>query len=89
MARRRTCSVFLTLLALFLLGTLVVLSTVSFYLSIDPKAYITDNEVNQNNNASDSRQERIPRILHQTWRTDTLPERWQQVSQHCRDLMPD
>ncbi|KZW04351.1 hypothetical protein EXIGLDRAFT_828231 [Exidia glandulosa HHB12029] len=89
MARRRTCSVFLSLLAVFLLGTVVVLSTVSFYLSIDPKAYITEHEVNQQLNASDSRQERIPRILHQTWRTDTLPDRWQPVSQHCRDLMPD
>lgn len=92
MARRRTCSLFLSLLALFLLGTVVVLSTVSFYLAIDPKAYISEPEVLKaaaRHNDSDRRQERIPRILHQTWRTEELPERWRPVSQHCRDLMPD
>jgi hypothetical protein len=33
--------------------------------------------------------ERIPRILHQTWKEDRLPERWQIVSDRCRDMHPD
>ncbi|KAH7105503.1 nucleotide-diphospho-sugar transferase [Auriculariales sp. MPI-PUGE-AT-0066] len=92
MARRRTCSLFLSLLALFLFGTVIVLSTVSFYLAIDPKAYLSEAEVHraaQQLNTSDARPERIPRILHQTWRTEDLGERWGPISQRCREMMPD
>ncbi|THV08433.1 hypothetical protein K435DRAFT_959002 [Dendrothele bispora CBS 962.96] len=95
MARRRPLFVFLVILGLFLVGTVVVLSSVTYYLAIDPSAYLSELEVPilENNtrwNASDHGQvERIPRILHQTWRTETLPPRWKTVSQECRDMMPD
>lgn len=83
----------LTLLALFLSGTVIVLSTVSFYLAIDPAAYITELELEPYTGArfNDSTRphERIPRILHQTWKSDTLPERWQAVSNQCRETMAD
>jgi mannosyltransferase OCH1-like enzyme len=36
-----------------------------------------------------TRQPRIPRIIHQTWKTDVLPERWEAVRQGCVDLHPD
>lgn len=87
MPRRRTGQLSLTLLALFLVGTVVVLSTVSFYLKIDPDAYLSEDELSfdQYRNIS----ERIPRILHQTWKTETLPDKWSGISQECRDLMPD
>ncbi|KAH6915347.1 MIPC synthase [Coprinopsis sp. MPI-PUGE-AT-0042] len=89
MNTRRAVYIFLSVLALFLVGTVVVLSSVTYYLAIDPKAYITEAEV-QSALANTSRQnERIPRIIHQTWKTDVLPPRWQPISQACRDMMPD
>ncbi|KAG6336701.1 hypothetical protein ID866_2408 [Astraeus odoratus] len=33
--------------------------------------------------------ERIPRILHQTWKSETLPSRWKDISQACRYMMND
>lgn len=95
MSRRRVFYVFLSVLALFLLGTVIVLSSVTYYLAINPNAYLSDLQVpilpnNTRWNASQHGQiERIPRILHQTWKTDTLPERWKDISQACRDMMPD
>jgi len=93
--RRRTVHVLLFILALFLLGTVLVLSSVSYYLSIPDLAYITEKELNDvstpnNQNSSHHRRpERIPRIIHQTWKSETLPDRWQAVSEECRALMPD
>lgn len=87
MARRRVFQILLAILALFLLGTVVVLSTISFYLRIDDTAYLSEQEVLAN--VDTNLTERIPRILHQTWKTDTLPEKWSGVSQGCRDIMPD
>jgi mannosyltransferase OCH1-like enzyme len=93
--RRRTVHVLLFVLALFLLGTVLVLSSVSYYLSIPELAYITEEELNSavgspNQNSSQHHGlERIPRIIHQTWKSETLPEKWQPVSDACRALMPD
>ncbi|KZS97669.1 hypothetical protein SISNIDRAFT_481572 [Sistotremastrum niveocremeum HHB9708] len=87
MARRRVFQILLAILALFLLGTVVVLSTISFYLRIDDTAYLSEQEVQANVDANLT--EVIPRILHQTWKSDTLPEKWRGVSQGCRDIMPD
>jgi len=90
MARRRGLLILLSLLGLILLGTVIVLSSFTYYLSIDPSAYLTELEVPDNGQQrSNSTQERIPRIIHQTWKTDTLPERWKGISQGCRDMMPD
>lgn len=95
MARRRTLYIALSLLGLVLLGTVVLLSSVSYYLAIDPSAYLTELEVpilgnSTRWNASEHGQvERIPRILHQTWKTEILPEKWRGISQECRDMMPD
>jgi mannosyltransferase OCH1-like enzyme len=90
---RKGLLIFLTILGLFLVGTVVVLSSISYWLAIDQLAYVTEREVpstaGRDNSTSSLANERIPRILHQTWKTDTLPERWQPVSQQCRDLMPD
>ncbi|BGP12512.1 hypothetical protein JCM10213_006923 [Rhodosporidiobolus nylandii] len=32
---------------------------------------------------------RIPKLIHATWKTDVLPERWEKVRQGCIDLHPD
>lgn len=93
--RRRVIYVFLTILGLFLVGTVVVLSSISYYLAIDQAAYLTELEVPILDNVTrwDASEhgmvERIPRILHQTWKSETLPVRWQNVSKGCRDMMPD
>ena len=90
MFRRRTVYALLCLLATVLVGTVVVLSSISYYLSIDVAAYITEDEVNAA--LSDSHgalPERVPRIIHQTWKSETLPSNWANLSQRCRDMMPD
>ena len=94
-ARRRPVKIFPIILALFLVGTIIVLSSVSFYLSIDSAAYLTQEEVGlAENDASwnataQGKVERIPRIIHQTWKSETLPERWRTISEECREMMPD
>ena len=94
-SRRRSLQIFLFILALFLIGTVVVLSSISIYLSIDYSAYLTDEEVGPPEedaawNATElGLVERIPRIIHQTWKSETLPDRWKNISQECRDMMPD
>lgn len=95
MARRRTLYIFLSVLGLFLFGTVVVLSSVTYYLAIDPSAYLTEIEIPPSDNvtrwnATDhGKVERIPRIIHQTWKSETLPVRWQGISQECRDMNSD
>ena len=90
MFRRRTVYALLCLLATVLVGTVVVLSSISYYLSIDNAAYITEDEVNLVlNDSQHTLPERIPRIIHQTWKSETLPAKWADVSQGCRDMMPD
>ena len=90
MLRRRTVYALLCLLATVLVGTVVVLSSISYYLSIDNLAYITEDEVNSVlNDTHHTVPERIPRIIHQTWKSETLPAKWANVSQGCRDMMPD
>jgi mannosyltransferase OCH1-like enzyme len=95
MFRRKSLNIFLSILALFLLGTVVVLSSITYYLAIDPSAYLSELEVPHANstqrwNATEHGQiERIPRIIHQTWKTENIPDKWKSVSQSCRSLMPD
>ncbi|KAG6821615.1 hypothetical protein H0H93_000124 [Arthromyces matolae] len=95
MNRRRLFYIFLSILALFLVGTVVVLSSITYYLAIDPNAYLTELEVpflgnDTRWNATEHNQvELVPRILHQTWKTDVLPPRWQGISDACRKMHPD
>ena len=95
MNKRRAIYVSLSILALFLLGTVLVLSSVTYYLAVDPAAYISESEVpildntTRWNAAAHGKVERIPRIIHQTWKTETLPARWRGISQACRDMMSD
>jgi mannosyltransferase OCH1-like enzyme len=95
MIRRRSLCISLFILALFLLGTVAVLSSISYYLTLDPAAYLDDDQVpildnlTRWNATEHGQTERIPRILHQTWKVETLPVQWQDISQNCRDMMPD
>jgi inositol phosphorylceramide mannosyltransferase catalytic subunit len=93
--RRKSFCILLIFLALFLLGTVVVLSSISYYLTIDPAAYLDDQQVpildsvTRWNATEHGKVEIVPRILHQTWKSETLPAEWQDISQGCRDMMPD
>ncbi|KAM0793436.1 hypothetical protein ACM66B_000881 [Microbotryomycetes sp. NB124-2] len=162
---RRALCVFLTLLALVLVGTVIVLSTVVRYFGVDRRDVITEPEMlaaeqwaaaaahelaatteqrapfaaadddtgdddgnrerlqdwslpvgdsalqaaaglaeRSGGNVADARalasaferrdtstQSRpgIPKIIHQTWKTNDLPDRWKSVRQTCIDLHPD
>ncbi|WFD40000.1 uncharacterized protein MJAP1_002982 [Malassezia japonica] len=105
---RRTSSVLLALLGLFLLGTVGVLSLVRAYFRVDDTAYILATELgtfpeiranarpaaldiapNANASAVDVPHERIPRIIHQTWKTETLPPHWAKTRAECAAMMPD
>jgi len=35
------------------------------------------------------KKERIPRIIHQTWKMNILPDIWEVVLKTCLNLMPD
>ncbi|KAH8105909.1 nucleotide-diphospho-sugar transferase [Cristinia sonorae] len=94
--RRRTVYTLLCLLATFLIGTVLVLSSISYYLSIDARAYLTEREIDAPFAldtpwvaSAHGKVERIPRIIHQTWKSETLPPKWVNVSQSCRDINPD
>lgn len=39
--------------------------------------------------AGEAPAEKIPRIIHQTWKTNELPPHWAKVREHCRAMMPD
>ncbi|WFC94587.1 hypothetical protein MBRA1_001220 [Malassezia brasiliensis] len=105
---RRTSSVLLGCLGLFLLGTVGVLSIVRAYFKVDDIAYIQHTELgtlaeisrgvrpaalsiapDARLNATDVPIERIPRIIHQTWKTDTLPPQWAKTRAGCAAMMPD
>ena len=90
--RRRTVHALLFILGLFLLGTVIVLSSVSYYLSIPDVAYISEEELNSPLDSpfqNSTQYQRIPKIIHQTWKSETLPDKWKAVSDGCRNLMPD
>ncbi|KAK0232868.1 nucleotide-diphospho-sugar transferase [Armillaria fumosa] len=92
MPRRSVLCILLSLLGLFLVGTVIVLSSVSSYLAIDPDAYLIEHNMpilDRWNATEHGRVERVPRLFHQTAKTDILAEKWRLVSLQCRDLMPD
>ncbi|KAG7450789.1 uncharacterized protein BT62DRAFT_885317 [Guyanagaster necrorhizus] len=95
MARRSVLCVLLSLLGLFLVGTVVVLSSISSYLTIDPDAYLSEHKVptlrshDRWNATEHGWVERVPRVLHQTAKTDILSEKWRSVSLQCQNIMPD
>ncbi|WFD30030.1 hypothetical protein MSPP1_001043 [Malassezia sp. CBS 17886] len=88
---RRASTVLLGLLALFLLGTVLVLSTVRSLFRVEVSAFVEATELGTWDEIRagarpavlDAREPhgaepraRIPKIIHQTWKTETLPERW-------------
>lgn len=150
--RSRLTTVVLILVSLFLIGTVIVLSTAKAYFSIDKSAYILSEElgtwqqikwggangdslpagwatrypwlyqmlrskgqqgsnsgvVEENQDiagglssassssstqqladASLSPPEKVPRIIHQTWKSEQLPPKWQAIREECMAMHPD
>ncbi|PLW34560.1 hypothetical protein PCASD_12932 [Puccinia coronata f. sp. avenae] len=77
--RRSWVDYLLALLVLVIIGTVVVLSTVNFYMGIYPSDLILPSELE----AEPLRPSRVPKIIHQTWKTDQIPERWVPVRESC------
>ncbi|EMD36796.1 glycosyltransferase family 32 protein [Gelatoporia subvermispora B] len=93
MLRRRAICIMLCFLAIMLLCTTAVLAYVSHHLAIDSEAFIVDPGVTNapppSSHSTSPSPERIPRIIHQTWKSEELPDTWANLSQGCRDMMPD
>lgn len=134
MVGRRALCCTVSTLAVILVGTVIVLSTVVSYFGVDTRDVITEGEMsqfeswaaeslavysNQSERGDDISVEgggapwddgqgeagggelgdegrdgstptqRIPKIVHQTWKEATLPERWEKVRQNCMELHPD
>lgn len=77
--RRSWIDYSLVLLVLIILGTIAVLSTVNLYMGIYPSDVILLSELE-----TDAPQpSRVPKIIHQTWKTEQIPERWVPVRESC------
>ena len=42
-----------------------------------------------NSSLLESRPQLIPKIIHQTYKNESIPEIWQVAAQSCKDLHPD
>lgn len=101
---KRLAALALFLVALVIAGTLTVLGLAKHYFDIDVLDKITVEEAQEwtlsrslpyGTDPSELPQdetrpvEKIPRIIHQTWKTNTLPERWSAVRDKCLEMHPD
>ena len=96
--RSGRCSIILVrLFALFLLGTIIVLALIRQHFRINEDEYIRVSErpaVLDHGSPMKMKEdamppEKIPRIIHQTWKTEELPPQWAEVREGCARLMPD
>lgn len=52
-------------------------------------ASLTPAEAIEEEQRTGLKREKIPRIVHQTWKTDILPERWVAVRKDCMRMLPN
>ncbi|CAO1613048.1 unnamed protein product [Sympodiomycopsis kandeliae] len=58
--------------------------------AVDPSASLPPLRDNSPKPADpNSPPEKIPRIIHQTWKSETLPPKWDAVRQECAEIHPD
>lgn len=101
---KRIAALCLCLVALVIAGTLTVLGTAKHYFDIDVRDVITleetqdweakkplpyGTELNEDQRLQQRPVEKIPRIIHQTWKTNVLPEKWLAVRDKCLEMHPD
>lgn len=79
-SKRRSClDYILYLLIVVTLGTIAVLTTVHSYVGIYPSDLILPSELE----VEPLRPSRVPKIIHQTWKTNQIPDRWIPVRESC------
>jgi mannosyltransferase OCH1-like enzyme len=67
----------------YLVSTLIaLLFETGLSTAIDPKALISQQHLDESHRL-------IPKILHQTWKNETVPEEWAIAQYTCLDLHPD
>jgi mannosyltransferase OCH1-like enzyme len=96
---RKVAFTLLTLLGLVLVGTVVVLSFVQVYFGVDERDQISLEEVDYWQHANvlpfgstpsnGSKVEKVPRIVHQTWKTVNIPEKWIHIRERCMAMNPE
>lgn len=67
---------------------MTALYTIRSYFGVYEADVISPDEVALFNQSSTSAGRRIPRIIHQTWKSDVIPEKWVAVRQSCEVLHP-
>lgn len=88
---RRSVGIFLLLLLVIVGFALHSVSTLLALLIEDASAdAILKSEIPAaNSTLIDQRPQKIPKIIHQTYINESIPERWQAAQQACIDLHPD
>ncbi|KAH9811140.1 family 32 glycosyltransferase [Melampsora americana] len=95
----------LLLLLLIVLGTIIVLSTANAFFGIHTLDLITSQDLQNSlispdpsssssssipsSSSSSIRNTSIPKIIHQTWKTEKIPDRWLPVRSTCAALHSD
>ncbi|KAK9893600.1 glycosyltransferase family 32 protein [Cystobasidium minutum MCA 4210] len=95
----------LSFLAAFLLGTVIVLSVVKSFFGVDWNDAIDTHEIKyyeslhtlpygsddlpSSSNTSNTIIEKVPRIIHQTWKSSSLPSKWNTLSKTCQSMHKD
>ncbi|CAH7685503.1 nucleotide-diphospho-sugar transferase [Phakopsora pachyrhizi] len=82
--RRSWLDYALIILLLVVLGTVTVLSTARSYFGIYPNDVILSSELSVSDVPS-----RIPKIIHQTWKSSQIPKKWVAVRESCAALHED
>ncbi|KAK9900441.1 glycosyltransferase family 32 protein [Cystobasidium minutum MCA 4210] len=70
----------------------ITLEEVQSYTNIEALPYnaeLSPQQAREEEKELGLKREKIPRIIHQTWKSDILPERWEKVRNECLQLLPD
>ncbi|KAG0146582.1 hypothetical protein CROQUDRAFT_44231 [Cronartium quercuum f. sp. fusiforme G11] len=79
----------LFLLLLIVLGTIVVLSTANAYFGITHIDLLTPTDLALLPKNTTHQPPKIPKIIHQTWKTNMIPDKWKSVRDSCSNLHSD
>ncbi|EDO15350.1 hypothetical protein Kpol_457p1 [Vanderwaltozyma polyspora DSM 70294] len=56
---------------------------------LNPEHYNTNTDTSNVNSTALNKPQLIPKIIHQTYKTEEIPEHWKEGQQRCIDLHPD
>ena len=88
---RKPLLLFLLILLSLILGATYLVSTLIALLfeSGLQNAILPEDVASRMSWAEDRQHHPIPKIIHQTWKNETVPEAWSIAQYSCRDLHPD